>query len=399
MAHDVFISHSTKDKKVADAVCAALEADHIRCWVAPRDVPPGAEWAASIVGAIRASRVMIIIFSKHSSDSGHVRRELTVAVEAGAVVVPMKIDDTPLGGVMEYYLSDTHWLDAMNPPSREQIARLVDTVRPIVAVTDGGVSDPPREHEPSTEFERAKEQSEGAPRGRMKPLIAAAVALAVVAAGVGVWLTFRSAPDPDTVASAGGSPPTASDDTSDEPPAEPADTRDWGEWRTLTFSTTQEDLWTQTADDSYTAIDQQDETAWLWSDETFEGDVIFGCDVSTPGPIGSAIVLLYGDGLEFTHGNLIFAMEKIHYIAKHDTFSETNFLYAADGIPDMSTETHEMRVEAIDDQVSLYVDGIRACSSHISPEDEIVRSGRIALSKWWECSGVTYSNIRVRTRE
>ena len=31
--HDVFISYSSKDKPVADAVCAALESKRVRCWI------------------------------------------------------------------------------------------------------------------------------------------------------------------------------------------------------------------------------------------------------------------------------------------------------------------------------------------------------------------------------
>jgi len=45
MAHDVFISHSVKDKAVAEAIVARLEAESVTCWVAPRDVVPGADWA------------------------------------------------------------------------------------------------------------------------------------------------------------------------------------------------------------------------------------------------------------------------------------------------------------------------------------------------------------------
>jgi hypothetical protein len=52
MAHDVFISHSTEDKAVADAVCAILEKNGVRCWIAPRDILPGADWSASIVDGI-----------------------------------------------------------------------------------------------------------------------------------------------------------------------------------------------------------------------------------------------------------------------------------------------------------------------------------------------------------
>jgi len=45
MAHDVFLSYSSQDKPIADAVCAALEAKKIRCWIAPRDVLAGVPMA------------------------------------------------------------------------------------------------------------------------------------------------------------------------------------------------------------------------------------------------------------------------------------------------------------------------------------------------------------------
>src|SRR5688572_25696121 len=50
--HDVFVSHSAKDKAKADAVCDALEKGGVRCWIAPRDILPGANWATSILKAI-----------------------------------------------------------------------------------------------------------------------------------------------------------------------------------------------------------------------------------------------------------------------------------------------------------------------------------------------------------
>ena len=57
MAHDVFISYASSDKAVADAVCSQLESIHrIRCWIAPRDVTPGASWAESIIDALDGSK-------------------------------------------------------------------------------------------------------------------------------------------------------------------------------------------------------------------------------------------------------------------------------------------------------------------------------------------------------
>jgi TIR domain len=40
--HDVFLSYSSKDKTWADSACAVLEQHRIRCWIAPRDMTPGA---------------------------------------------------------------------------------------------------------------------------------------------------------------------------------------------------------------------------------------------------------------------------------------------------------------------------------------------------------------------
>jgi hypothetical protein len=49
MAHDVFLSYAAQDKPTADAVCARLEQQGIRCWIAPRDILPGRDWRTSIV--------------------------------------------------------------------------------------------------------------------------------------------------------------------------------------------------------------------------------------------------------------------------------------------------------------------------------------------------------------
>lgn len=38
---EVFISYSSLNKNIADAVCARLESDGVRCWYAPRDITLG----------------------------------------------------------------------------------------------------------------------------------------------------------------------------------------------------------------------------------------------------------------------------------------------------------------------------------------------------------------------
>ncbi len=61
MGHDVIISYSANDKPTADAVCAKLEERGIRCWIAPRDILPGADYAASIISGIDSAKIMVLI--------------------------------------------------------------------------------------------------------------------------------------------------------------------------------------------------------------------------------------------------------------------------------------------------------------------------------------------------
>ncbi|MDB5446864.1 MAG: hypothetical protein JWQ97_2181 [Phenylobacterium sp.] len=53
MSHDVFISYSSRDKPTADALCHTLDAAGVRCWMAPRDIQPGAGGRVPGGGGVR----------------------------------------------------------------------------------------------------------------------------------------------------------------------------------------------------------------------------------------------------------------------------------------------------------------------------------------------------------
>jgi len=133
MAHDVFISYSSKDKPTADAACAALESRGMRCWIAPRDVFPGEEYAASLVRALHESRVMVLVFSSGANRSPQVLREVERAVSRGVPILPLRIEDVPPSEAMEYYISSRHWLDALTPPLEQHLVRLADTVKVLLS--------------------------------------------------------------------------------------------------------------------------------------------------------------------------------------------------------------------------------------------------------------------------
>jgi hypothetical protein len=157
MTHHVFISHSSKDKAIADAVCASLEAAKIRCWIAPRDIMAGEKWAESIETAITSSRIMVLIFSSHSNNSEAAKSEVSMAFSSKVIVIPFRIENIEPTGEMKFYLMRTHWLDAVNPPTKEQIQKLVETTSILMKSESPGSAD-------ISEVERQRKENEGIER-------------------------------------------------------------------------------------------------------------------------------------------------------------------------------------------------------------------------------------------
>ena len=126
---DVFISYSSKEKAVADAVVAAHERAGIRCWYAPRDIAPGADWADSITKAIHDCSIMVLIFSKEANRSQRVIDEVNYAISQEKPLLPFRIESSNPTGALSLHLSSRHWLDAYDGSWEDHIERLVKSVK------------------------------------------------------------------------------------------------------------------------------------------------------------------------------------------------------------------------------------------------------------------------------
>ena len=138
MAHDVFISHSSNNRTIANAVCAALESAAIRCWIAPRDVLPGRSYSGEITRAIQQSRAFVLIFSEHSNNSEQVLREVQLAANSRLHIVQFRIDPVSPSDDLEYYLSGPHWLDAVTPPLENHLEQLKNSMKALLALPRTG---------------------------------------------------------------------------------------------------------------------------------------------------------------------------------------------------------------------------------------------------------------------
>ena len=131
--YDVFISYSTIDKLIAEAVCGYLESNRIRCFVAYRDIPKGDNWAQAIPPALRGSRMMLAVFSQAFNISEQTDNELHIAAHRKIPILTFRITDDDFDGAKEYFLAKSNWIDAFPEPEK-QFGELLRSVQVLLGM-------------------------------------------------------------------------------------------------------------------------------------------------------------------------------------------------------------------------------------------------------------------------
>ena len=107
----VFLSYASPDAAVANQVCQFLESHGVSCWMAPRDVKPGAAYADAIVRAINEASALVLVLSASAMASEHVSREVERAASKHKQMVAFRVDGANLSAELEYFLSRSQWID------------------------------------------------------------------------------------------------------------------------------------------------------------------------------------------------------------------------------------------------------------------------------------------------
>lgn len=118
MAHDVFISYSTKDKEIVEKLATYLEQNGILCWIAYKDIPAGRDWADFIPQAIKECKMMIYVHSSRSNPSKEIDKEIALSLKAKHPILPFKIEDVEYSGSKAYHLATINWIDAFPNPEK-----------------------------------------------------------------------------------------------------------------------------------------------------------------------------------------------------------------------------------------------------------------------------------------
>jgi TolB-like protein len=166
---DVFVSYASQDAAVANSIVENLESQGLKCWMAPRDVKPGAQYADAIVRAINEAKALVLVMSGSAVDSAHVAREVERAASKRKPIIPFRIDTAALNLELEYFLSNSQWIEVPKLGMPAALAKLKEAVGQGPASSSQGIAT-------------------GSQPGRAKKGIAIAATVVVVALGIAVGL-------------------------------------------------------------------------------------------------------------------------------------------------------------------------------------------------------------------
>jgi len=181
----VFISHSSKDRKTALTICGALEHRGVRCWIASRDVRPGANFEEAVVQAIRVARVMVLVFTANANNSDEMKKEIVLAGQHRLVVIPVRAEDVVPNDAFSYEFATRQWINLF-----EDWENAIEGLVSQIEFTLG-------EHPAAQEQDVSPSMSRStfaAPHARNWPVIIGIVASAVllIAAGIGARYYFSA---------------------------------------------------------------------------------------------------------------------------------------------------------------------------------------------------------------
>ena len=128
MSSDVFVSYASQDAAVANSILANLESQGLKCWLAPRDVRAGTIYADAIVRAINEAKAVLLVLSENAATSAHVGREVERAASKRKPIIAFRIDTAALNPELEYFLSNSQWIDVPKLGMSEALARLKEAV-------------------------------------------------------------------------------------------------------------------------------------------------------------------------------------------------------------------------------------------------------------------------------
>lgn len=147
MASDIFLSYSRADQPLAEKFVQSASAQGLSVWY-DQMIEGGEDWRGSIVDALGAAKVLVILFSEHSNASRQLIKELALADNLHKVVIPVLIADSQPRGAYLYELASRNWIN-LHPNPEARLTPLIENLQAQVALLDSGSAPPSAPQKPA----------------------------------------------------------------------------------------------------------------------------------------------------------------------------------------------------------------------------------------------------------
>ena len=119
---NVFISYSRQDFNVVDKVTEALSGNGINYWIDREGLEPGVTFPDKIANSIKDCDVFLFLSSENANASPWTLREISMAIDLGKTVLPVKLDHSAYAPSVALYLSPLQYVDwpALGPEAALQ---------------------------------------------------------------------------------------------------------------------------------------------------------------------------------------------------------------------------------------------------------------------------------------
>lgn len=131
---DVYISCCPKDEPSARRLVTALEKQGLSSEYSTGAAPvSGVNTIPLMPAALREAQFCVILISRHALKSERVRAELNWAGEHKLILLPVRLDQTPLRNSFEYYLGTKQWTvaDRKMTATAKALAEQIQLIRAV----------------------------------------------------------------------------------------------------------------------------------------------------------------------------------------------------------------------------------------------------------------------------
>ena len=186
MTGEIFISYRRADEAFARLLHDRLKVEGVDAWY-DVEVGAGQDWRAATARALEHARIFVLLYSASAGESDDIAKELAVATLQKKLVVPVRLENVQPTGAFLYESARRYWINAFNDTE----TKLAELAKSLAVLVKTGADDPA-----GLPFDRNAGIHPAAAKLRgwinRKPLVAAALGIAIVAAGISGGLLWRS---------------------------------------------------------------------------------------------------------------------------------------------------------------------------------------------------------------